>query len=165
MDFATKRHYKKMARIYFTIAWSLAITWILYIVACFVIIIVTNVPSHNDNVNFLFFLLFLLPFITAVVLGYIGQEYLNKRIRYKKQINEYRQRRFFTQIIDLLRINNLNDAIVIYEELLTDRNLRKFVFPLLINSLMNSTDENQHNKGVKILNGILEDYNPEKIIF
>jgi hypothetical protein len=106
-----------------------------------------------------------LPFITAVVLGYIGQEYLNKRIRYKKQINEYRQRRFFTQIIDLLRINNLNDAIVIYEELLTDRNLRKFVFPLLINSLMNSTDENQHNKGVKILNGILEDYNPEKIIF
>ena len=168
MNFKTKRHYKKMARIYFTIAWAMTIAWILYVITCIVIIVVTshpNAPTNDNKGGFFILILFLLPLITAVVLGWIGQEYMNKRIRYKKQINEYRQRRFFTQIIDLLREDNLNDAINIYEDLLIDRDFRKFAFPLLINSLMNSTNEDQHNKGVKIFNKVLEDYNPDKIVF
>jgi peptidoglycan/LPS O-acetylase OafA/YrhL len=168
MDFSTKRHYKKMAKIYFAIAWSLAITWMLYIVACFVIIIVTphkNLPTHDEKVSFLFFLLFLLPFITAVVLGYIGQEYLNKRIRYLRQIKEYRQRKFFTDAIVLLRSGNISGAIYILDELLTDHVYRKFIVPFIICENTHSIEDERRELGNKKLNEILAQFSPDKMLF
>jgi peptidoglycan/LPS O-acetylase OafA/YrhL len=168
MDFSTKRHYKKMAKIYFAIAWSLAITWMLYIVACFVIIIVTphlNQPTRNEKVSFLFFLLFLLPFITAVVLGYIGQEYLNKRIRYLRQIKEYRQRKFFTDAITLLRSGNISGAIYILDELLTDHVYRKFIVPFIICENTHSIEDERRELGNKKLDEIVAQFNPDKMLF
>jgi hypothetical protein len=138
----------------------------LYIVACFVIIIVTNHPTHNDNKgSFLFFLLFLLPFITAIVLGWIGQEYLNKRIRYKRQIKEYRQRKFFTDAIVLLRSGNISEAINILHKLLTDRDYRKFIIPFIICENTHSIEDERKELGNKKLDGILEAFNPDKIVF
>ena len=165
MNFSTKRHYKKMARIYFAIAWALAVTWMLYIVACFVIIIVTNHPTHDEKVSFLFFLLFLLPLITAVVLGWIGQEYVNKRVRYLRQIKEYRQRKFFTDAIVFLRCGNISEAIYIFDELLTNRDYRKFILPLIICENIHSIEDKRKEIGNKKLNGILTEFSPDKIIF
>ena len=168
MNFKTKRHYKKMARIYFTIAWAMTIAWILYVITCIVIIVVTshpNAPTNDNKGGFFILILFLLPLITAVVLGWIGQEYMNKRIRYKKQINEYRQRRFFTQIIDLLRRGNITDAVIIYNKLLTDDTFRNFTFPFIICESIHSSDDNRKKIGTDKLYDILEKYNPENMIF
>jgi hypothetical protein len=168
MDFSTKRHYKKMAKIYFAIAWSLAITWMLYIVACFVIIIVTphlNQPAHDNKGGFFILILFLLPLITAVVLGWIGQEYMNKRIRYKREIEEYRQRKFFTDAIVLLRSGNISGAINILDELLTDRVYRKFIVPFIICENTHSIEDERRELGNKKLDEILAQFSPNKIVF
>lgn len=165
MNFSTKRHYKKMARIYFAIAWALAITWMLYIVACFVIIIVTNHPTHDDKGSFFMLLLFLLPLITAIILGYIGQEYLNKRIRYLRQIKEYRQRKFFTDAIILLRNHNISEAVYIFNKLLTDHDYRKFIVPFIICENTHSTEDKRKKIGNKKLDEILTEFSPDKIKF
>ena len=165
MDFKTKRRYKKTARIYFSLAWTLAVTWMLYIVACFVIILVTNHPTHNEKVSFLFFLLFLLPLIIALVLGYIGQEYLNKRVRYLRQIKQYRQKKFFTAAIILLRKGNISEAIYIFDELLTDRDYRKFILPLIICENTHSIEDKRKKIGNKKLDEILTEFSPDKIKF
>ena len=146
----------------------MAIAWVLYIVACFVIIIVTspkNLPTHDEKVSFLFFLLFLLPLITAVVLGFIGQEYINKRIRYKEQIKEYRQRKFFTDTIVLLRSGNISGAVYILDELLTDRDYRKFIVPFIICENTHSIEDKRKELGNKKLDEILAQFNPDKIVF
>ena len=165
MDFKTKRRYKKTARIYFSLAWTLAVTWMLYIVVCFVIILVTNHPTHNEKVSFLFFLLFLLPLIIALVLGYIGQEYLNKRVRYLRQIKQYRQKKFFTAAIILLRKGNISEAIYIFDELLTDRDYRKFILPLIICENTHSIEDKRKKIGNKKLDEILTEFSPDKIKF
>lgn len=168
MNYKTKRRYKRKAKLFFSLAWGLTILWVLIITyGIYLVFTLQHLSNNNkEDVGFgVLFIIYIFPLILGLIFGMIGQYYVNKRIRYKVQIKEYRQRRFFTQVIDLLRIDNLNDAINIYEDLLTDRDLRKFVFPLLIKGLMNSTDEDQHDKGMKILNSVLENYNPEKIIF
>lgn len=167
MNFKTKRYYKKMAKICFTLAWVLAIAWILYIIVNCVIIIVTphlNASTVDDH-SFLIFSVLLFPLITSVVLGYIGQEYTNKRIKYKRQINEYRQRKFFTQIIDLLRRGNITDGVIMYNKLLKDDTFRNFTFPFIICESIHSTDDNRKKIGTDKLYDILEKYNPENIIF
>jgi hypothetical protein len=147
MDFSTKRYYKKMAKMYFTFAWILAIMWMLYIAIGVILIIVTpyrNQPPHVNDHSFLIFSCLLFPLIWALVFGYIGQEYTNKRIRYKRQINEYRQRRFFTKAITLLRRGNISEAIYIFDELLIDRNYRKFILPFIICENTHSIEDNIH---------------------
>jgi hypothetical protein len=165
MNFKAKRYCKKMARIYFSLAWAVTIIWIFSLIGSFIIIAVnqpSNIPIRGD---FFVFLFLLFPLFLGLILGFIGQDYANMRIKYKKQINQYRQRRFFTQIIDLLRRGNIIDAVIMYNKLLKDDTFRHFIFPLIISESIHSSDDNRKKIGTDKLYDILEEYNPEKIIF
>ena len=166
MDFKTKRRCKRKAKLLFSLAWGVTIFWVL-LITYGIYLIFTQPHLFNDQniAGFRIFLLYFSPLILGLILGMIGQEYINKRIKYKAHIKEYRQRRFFTQIIDLLRRGNINDAVIMYNKLLKDDTFRNFIFPFIICESIHSTDDNRKKIYTDKLYNILEAYNPDKIIF
>lgn len=168
MNYKTKRHYKKLARTYLTLAWIMMLIWMAYIVTSFIMICthIKQPPIITGN-SFIIFLIVLFPIIVAVILGYIGQGYINTRKRYQKQINEYRQKRYFTNAITLLRNGKTSEAIYIYiyDVLLTDHTFRKFIYPFIICENLHAIEDDRRELANKRLNSILNDYNPDSIIF
>lgn len=167
MDFQTKRQSKKYAKLYFRTAWYVIIAWMLFIVACVVALILAPKPltSHDSKGDFWIMLLFISPIFIGLIFAIFGQYFLDKRTRYKRMIIEFRQRRFFQQIMEHLRVYELSKAIDVYDELLRQRDFRKFVYPIIITKLIDSTNENEHKQGLKLLNGILEKYSPADVNF
>jgi hypothetical protein len=102
----------------------------------------------------------IIPIILAFILGSIGQNYIDKRTKYKANIKEYRQRKFFTQIINLIKTNELNKAINIYNDLITKDEYRNFLFPFIINEYLHSDNIEANGKGEEKLAHILSVYNP-----
>ena len=80
-------------------------------------------------------------------------------------IIEFRQRRFFHQIMGHIDAHELNIAIDKYDELLRNRDFRKFVYPIIITKLIDSMDENQHKNGLKLLTNVLDKYSPNDVNF
>lgn len=167
MDFQTKRQSKKYGKLCYRVAWGLTMAWMLFIIACIVVIVVTPKPitTHDTKGDFWIMLLFISPLFIGFGFAIFGQYFLDKRTRYKRMIIKYRQRRFFHQIMEYIRVFDLNKAIDTYDELLRDHDLRRFVYPIIITKLIDSTDEQQHKNGIKLLNKILEANSPDDIKF
>lgn len=164
MNFKTKRHNKKMSKLFFSLAYGMVIIWAIMIVTFMIMLISPTKPIHNsNNTDILVTISFFLPLILCIVFGFIGQSFLNERTTYKANIKEYRQRKFFRQTILLMREGNLNKAIDTYD-LVTKYEYRKFLYPFFLNEFLHSTNEIQQKKGEAKLAIVLDEYSPDNII-
>jgi|ERR1035437_6432552 uncharacterized integral membrane protein len=165
MNFKTKRHNKKMSKVFFTLAYCMVIIWALMIVTLIIMMITSTKLIHNsNNTGLLVTISFFLPLILGILFGFIGQSFLNERITYKANIKEYRQRKFFTQTLLLIREGNLNKAIDTYG-LVTKYEYHKFLYPFFLNEFLHSTDEIQQKKGETKLAIVLDECSPDSINF
>jgi uncharacterized membrane protein len=166
MTFTEKRHAKKMAKIFTTAAYVLMIAWAVTIVGGLIKAMTT---TGELNVSpFLMYVIGLMPVILCLVLGGIGQQYINKRVYYKQAIAEYRQCSFFTQAINLVMVERkefMSQAVDLYELIDEDTPRRRFLFGFIIASNYFSTDKERVTKGKKRLEEILNAYDPMKVKF
>jgi len=168
MDFKTKRLYKKRAKQYFCLAWGLTFFFILFIIACITLLVImpsTRQNTDNGKGDFWMMLLFVTPLIFAMISATIGQYFVDRRRKYKADIIEYRQRKFFTQTMNLITSDKLNEAIDVYTELVTKQDFRRFLYPFFLNEFLHSTNEDQRKKGEERLAVVLKAYNPNDIKF
>jgi hypothetical protein len=168
MDFKTKRQCKKYARLYFSLAWGLTIFFAFFMIACITLLVVmpsTRQSTDNGKGDFLVMLLFVTPLILGMGCGFIGQFFVDRRSKYKANIIEYRQRKFFIQTMNLITSGKLNEAIDVYTELVTKQDFRRFLYPFFLNEFLHSTNEDQRKKGEERLAVVLKAYNPDDIKF
>jgi hypothetical protein len=167
MDFKSKRLYKKRAKQYFVLAYGVTIAWVLFLVACLVILLQAKPlhQGHDDKASFGVMLLFMSPLIIGVACGFIGQYFVDFRSKYKAQIIEYRQRKFFTQTMNFITSGKLNEAIDVYTDLVTKSEYRRFLYPYFLCEFLHSTNEDQRKKGVERLAVVLQAYDPNEIKF
>lgn len=165
MNFKTKRHNKKMSKVFFTLAYGMVMIWALMIVTLIIMLVTSTKPIHNsNNTDLLVTISFFLPLILGISFGFFGQSFLNERITYKANIKEYRQRKFFTQTLTLVREGNLNKAIDTYD-LVTKYEFRRFLYPFFLNEFLHSTNEIQQKKGEAKLAIVLDEHSPDSINF
>jgi len=110
----------------------------------------------------------IVPFIGCLVLGFIGQHYINKRVYYKDAIKEYRQCSFFSQAIQLLMVErkeHMDKVVDLYDLIDEDTPRRRFLFGFIIASNYFSKDKERVTKGKKRLEEILNDFNPDSVRF
>ncbi|MFA5207450.1 MAG: hypothetical protein WC428_02220 [Candidatus Paceibacterota bacterium] len=166
MDFKSKRLYKKRAKQYFCLAWGLTFLFFLFGMACIIALVTsTHLIDNSKGDGFGIMLLFVSPLIFAMISGIIGQFFVDRRCKYKAQILEYRQRKFFTQTMNLITSGKLNEAIDVYTELVTKQDFRRFLYPFFLNEFLHSTNEDQKKKGEEKLATVLEIYNPNDVKF
>ena len=166
MNFKEKRHAKKMAKIFITLAYVVMIAWFLTIL-CGLIKAVTATSEVNIT-TFLMFAIGVMPVIVCLTLGGIGQRYVNRRVYYKQAIAEYRQCSFFTQAIRLAMVDNkefMSQAVDLYELIHEDTPRRRFLFSFIVPSNYYSKDKERSEKGKKRLEKILDTYDPDKVKF
>jgi len=166
MTFIEKRHVKKMAKIFITMAYVVMIGWAVTIVGGLIKAVTT---TGDINVSgFMMFVIGFVPVIVCLVLGAIGQHFLNKRVYYKQAIEEYRQCSFFTQAIRLSMVGSkefMKQAVDLYELIREDTPRRRFLLGFIIASNYFSKDKERAEKGKKRLESILDTYDPEKVKF
>jgi len=166
MDFKTKRQSKKYAKQCFRIAYAFVIFFFLSVAAGVIIILATPVvTNHESRGDFWMMLLFISPLFIGLGFGIFGQYFIDIRRKYKAQILEYRQKRFFTQTMSLITSGNLNEAIDVYNYLVTKSNYRDFLYSYFICELLHSTNEVQRKRGEKILASVLQKTDPNDIKF
>jgi hypothetical protein len=164
MNYTEKRKAKKLARRMFVLAYATMIMWALVIIGSLVKLAITK--GGGDISGIVIVVVGLAPFIAALVLGMVGQHYLNKRVAYKQGIDVYRQYRYFTNSINLILQGGkeaYDKAVETYELLHEGSSLRKFVFSFIVTSNYFSADEKLAKKGKKRLTEILDSYNPENV--
>lgn len=121
--------------------------------------------SHNNKGDFWLMLLYISPLMLGLVSGFIGQYFVDKRRKYKADIIEYRQRKFFTETMNLITSGKLNEAIDVYTDLVTKQDFRRFLYPFFLNEFLHSTNEDQKKKGEERLVVVLKAYNPNDVKF
>jgi hypothetical protein len=164
MNFKTKRKNKKYAKIYFILAYSMVI--ILFMVMTLMIVHVINISKLHSIL--LVLTLMLSPIILGMIFGFIGSLYYNERMMYKAKIKEYRQRKFFKQIINLIKVNNFKDATKIYNTLITEKEYKRFLYPYITAAAIyayayTQDDIERSRHGEEKLQTILDFYDPNKI--
>lgn len=166
MNFKEKRKAKKLAKIFITLAYIVMIGWGVTILGG---MIKAVVGTGEINIsNFLMFVVGVVPVIVCLTLGFTGQRYIDKRVYYKKAIDEYRQCSYFTQAVQLTMVDDkqfMNQAVELYGLLREDTPRRRFVFSFIVASNYYSKDKERAEKGKKRLEDILDTYNPEKVKF
>jgi hypothetical protein len=166
MNFKEKRHAKKMAKIFITVAYMVMTAWALTI--CGGLIKAVTMTEEIQMSGFLMYVIGLAPVIVCVASGHIGQQYINKRVYYKQAIEEYRQCSYFTQAIHLTMIGGedfMSQAVDLYELIRENTPRRRFLFGFIIASNYFSKDKERARKGKKRLNDILDTYDPAKVKF
>jgi len=166
MNFKTKRKYKKYANIFFILAYLMAI--IFFMIMASMVLYAIKVSKSDSPI--LILTLLLSPIILSMVFGFIGSAYRNERLFYKAKIKEYRQRKFFKQIINLIKINNFKDAKNIYNTLITEKEYKRFLYPYIVAASIyayayTESDIERSRYGEEKLQAVLEFYDPNKIEF
>lgn len=168
MDFKEKRHAKKMARRFFTLGYGMLIVLAIFAIGGLLTIVLMDGNTEPRMSVTVGILIFFGMMISSVVLGMVGQRFLNKRVAYKQGIAIYRQNTFFTRAIRLVLAGDKksrNKAVDTYELLEDDSPLRRFVFAFIVTSSYYSKDKKVAEKGKNRLESILETFDPEKVDF
>jgi len=160
MDFRTKRRNKKLARLFFTLAY---LTVALFVTA-FVIIVnsdITDIKTRGIMVLFIF----ILPLIFGIIFAGLGQYFLWNRIEYRNKINRYRQNKFFLLALTFIRANKLNEASHVYNKLMNNKEFEAFVFPLILAKTLEIGTDEQKAKVENKFAEIFDEYSPDKVKF
>ena len=165
MNFKEKRHAKKMAKIFITLAYAMVIAFVVTIIVGIIIYINSDEPKMSGT---LMLVIVFTVIILGLVLGSIGQHFIDKRMYYMQAIGEYRQCTFFTKCIQLLMTgdkDSIDLTINTYNLINENTSRRKFIYAFIIASSYYSKDKKKVEKGRKHLDNLLDSYNPEKVSF
>jgi hypothetical protein len=160
MDFKTKRKYKKIANMFYSITYVLMVIFVTYL-----ILIGTGVL----NKNIISLQLFIVPIcalpLIALLTMYVAQIFSGKRIEYIRKIKLYRQYSFFNQAITLVRENEFDKAVDIFNKLIIKHNmLADILLAFMMGTFLKSDDPKHVEKSLKKLRELCDCFNPEKVI-
>ena len=163
MTFKDKRQAKKLAKVWFTIAWSMVTLFILFVVTLIVLLVSDNFGDTEGTL--LNMTIFFSPIFIGMFSGMIGQVYVDKRVDYKRKIKKYRMYRFFIKTLDNLWMGDISAAIDSYNMIPTRTDERVFLNGYLICSALSCDDPERQETAKKRLDKIRLDYLPENVQF
>lgn len=161
MNFKEKRHVKKLAKIFTTLAYVVMVAWALTVIGG----LIRAMTAEVEISGMAMFVYGVAPIIMTLVLGFTGQRFVNKRVAYKQGIEKYRQRVFFTRAIKTILMGGkdaFKHAARTYECLNEDA-LRRFIYSFVLTASYFSDEEKTKEKGNNTFMDLLETYDPEKV--
>jgi len=156
MDFRTKRRNKKLARLFFTLAY---LTVALFVTA---FVIIVNSDNHG---KILIAISIFTPLIAGITFAGLSQYFLLSRLDYRSKIKEYRQKKFFLLALTFIRANKLNEASHVYNKLMNNKEFEAFVFPLILAKTLEIGTDEQKAKVENKFAEIFDEYSPDKVKF
>jgi hypothetical protein len=165
--FKEKRQSKKRAKSFLIIAYGIMIMFIIIIIIGILYVSTYHKPIINPEKNLkliTFFLIFMgLPFL-SIMFAMFSINNLNKRKIYLRNIREYRKRKFFLIVLDLIENNLIMKAIDYYNSIPQGK-LKDYLFAILIYESRNSGDQKFVEEGKQKMREIKELYSPDKVNF
>ena len=162
MDFYTKRHSKKMTRIFTILAY---VSTALFFMNIFILILLRQVFSLDMSATgtVIGFLIFLSPLFGAMLFLLLSSLTSMVRYQYRANIREYRERRYFNIALDYAFAGEIDKARKIYEWS-TIKKYHDFLFPFIITMSLKSEDPMQVAKGNNAFEKIRKIANPNDVI-
>ena len=122
MTFTEKRRYKKLSKVYMTLAYVFAGLFMLSFVLLFMHII-----NRTEVRPFWALMVFMGPFISALVLAIISEYYAAKRKIYKVAIRIYREYKRFNKILEYLEDGKIELANILTNSFPANNYMRIFL--------------------------------------
>ena len=165
MDYKAKRKAKRIGKRFTFLAYAVMSVFAVAIIVG-IVLLLTVEPQNSCNITGLHIILyFLLPIVTIFVLGFIGQKHINKRVAYKKYIDDYRQYNYFVRVLRIVLYTDKDrfKAANQYYKLVTEDALRRFIYSFMLTASYYSDDPKDVIKGKERLEEIISDFDPEKL--
>jgi hypothetical protein len=164
MNFTEKRKAKQLAKSYFIAAYMMVGLFVAVIVALMVGVAINRIPNDNSS-GAVAIAIFIMPLVSGMTLGAIGQYHLNKRIRYKYAIKEFRENRMFVKVLDSLRANDFNTAVDAYNYINPRTDKRKFLYGYFIGMALHSDDPKRLEQAKDKFDVLRGQYDPANVVF
>lgn len=155
MNLNTKRRYKKYCRKFSIIAWLL--------VGLFFLSFITLTIFAKNMSNILISVLgstMVMSLILGLVFNFSSDLYRRTLIRYKNNINEYRNRRKYVITLNLIKTGDLYGARKVYNTIPRNHILSEKLYTALIHEFIHSSDEKLIEIGEKAVYDLLVKYDP-----
>ena len=147
-----KNKTKKLAKVFNILTWSIILIFFGMLISLISGVMFTFIP--NVNVKLVFF--FTPMFIGIVFLGIYGVHSSNLR-EYRRDIWHKRQSFYLHRIIGLLKANDIQSAVDIYNDCLIYKTFRNFLYGMLISEFRHSIDSKWNAKAEENLQRIFND--------
>jgi hypothetical protein len=157
MDYNSKQQLKKKLRLYTKLSFICIGTFILGF-----IVILTCHKIFSDYVRYAIGAITICSPFAGLFLAGTGQAYQYKVNRYRNNIREYRTRKLFQKVIQIMESGDLKSAIDVYNTM-PKGYLKDFLYAYFIGASKYCDDEKVKSRGAEILTSIIEEYNPDKI--
>jgi hypothetical protein len=157
MDYNSKQQIKKKLRLYTKLAFICIATFILG----FIFIMVFHKYISAPVRYIVGAITIASPFVGLFTAG-TGQAYQYKINRYRNSIREYRTRKLFQKVVQIMQSGDLKSAIDVYNTM-PKGYLKDFLYAYFIGASKYSDDEKVKARGAEILTSIIEEYNPDKV--
>jgi hypothetical protein len=165
MDFKTKRQYKKRAKVFAYISILFVLTTITNFTLLLTDVIDRSIIRNNGIKGGLIVAgLLLLPIVLGIVSNFTSMMYGNTLSQYKSRIREWRKRKMFIRILDLVEVNDLPEAIRLYNTLRTGLE-KDYLFMHLVTTFLHSDDEKRKLTGQEKMNDIRKSFDYNNIEF
>ena len=160
MNYKQKHLYKKLSIIFISLAYMFVTLY-----ASSFIFIIFNTDKFNNTNKLHWIYILVLTMSLGILFAILCSYYSNKRYNLFNKIREYRKRVLFHKVITLLMNGQISEGANIYNTQVPKGIYEDFLYPFVINSLLHSTDKTELEKGNRLINSILNDYNPNDIKF
>lgn len=157
MDYNSKQQIKKKLRLYTKLSFICIGTFILGFV-----IILTCHKIFPDYVRYAIGGITICSPFAGLILAGTGQAYQYKVNRYRHGIREYRTRKLFQKVIQIIESGDLKTAIDVYNTI-PKGYLKDFLYAYFIGASKYSDDEKVKARGAEILASIIDEYQPNKV--
>lgn len=160
MTFKQKRHNKKLAKIFYILAYVMIVLFFSNLVFLF-----TGVLTSRTMNPIPALIIFISPIMLGLIIGGIGQGYGLKRMEYKMKIRLYREYRHFNFALDYIQQDKFTEAIDLYNSMPVGY-LREFIYSHLLAyfSLGKHTEGNK-TQAIERINGLRETYCQHNVKF
>jgi hypothetical protein len=156
MDYNSKQQIKKKLRLYTKLSFVCIATFILGF------IVILTVQIKPDYVRYAIGGITIASPFVGMIFVFIEMKYQLMIKQYRRNIREYRTRVLFQKTIEIMESGDLKTAIDIYNTI-PNCYLKDFLYAYFIGASKYSDDEKVKSRGEDILNGIIEDYQPNKV--
>ncbi len=126
----------------------------------------TDVIVTNGFYMALIALMIIVPIMTGLILTVLSQMFSAKLFSYKSRIKEYRIRKYFSLALKCIYADDFEGAKYYYNGFIpANRDERTYLYGLMIYIAIKSGEPERKEKAQKILDDLLEYYNPDNFKF
>lgn len=165
MDFKRKRFLKKRGNILSYISYMfLAIFFIEFVLIFARVFTIPNLKEHGIELPvWLALVILLTPLFLVPVFQILSVSYYNTLGMYKAGIKEYRKRKMFIRILDLVRDKEYTTAIDLYNKL-KESPEKDYIYMHIITTYLNSDDPKLVKKGNEWMDNFRKTYDYNETI-